>query len=362
MDVKQKTVLITPLDWGLGHATRCMPIIRHVLSRNMRVILASNSRAYDLLAREFPDLLLLRLPKYDMRYYAENMVFNFLLQTPRIFWSIYQEYRAVQKIVRDHKVDMIISDNRFGCFSRQARSIFVTHQLYPISPIGIFSRPFHGFNAWLISFFDACWIPDYEGSNNLSGILCHPPLKMPTTYLGVLSRMERRDAIFKYDALFLLSGPEPQRTRLERLLRKQIPALPGRYLMVQGKTEAYEESTLSSNCKIISFLTSDQLNAVMAASKLVVCRSGYSTLMDLVKMGKPALLIPTPGQTEQEYLAEYLDEQGIFPYQTQQAISLADGLEKAASYAGPAALPFDAGQDDLADVLDRMLRHSGVPQ
>lgn len=354
MESISKAVLICPLDWGLGHATRCIPIIRLLIKKNKRVILAANGGAYQLLQKEFPDLPIFHLPPYDVRYYSKNMLINFLLQAPRICWTIRKEYVAVQKIVGQEKLDIVISDNRFGCYSRKAKSIFISHQLYPISPISWMSKAFHIFNSLFIRSFDACWIPDYEGVNNIAGRLSHPSLAMPTVYLGILSRMHLVFKPIRYDVLFLLSGPEPQRSRLERRLLAQIPNLKGNFVLVRGKTDKYEETSPAPNLRVISFLTSDDLNAILAESAVVVCRSGYSTIMDLVKLQKPALLIPTPGQTEQIYLAEYLEEQGIFPFQHQHQLDLHSGLSDINNYAGPAQFPLKVDEERLEKIIDTL--------
>ncbi|MEN0003750.1 MAG: glycosyltransferase [Bacteroidota bacterium] len=356
MKAKPITALVTPLDWGLGHATRCIPIIDALLERNVRVIIGSSSSPLQLLQKEYPNLEFIRLPRYDIKYYTKDMTLNVLIQTPHIFRTIRREYLAVQKIVKDYQVDLIISDNRFGCSSKLAYSIFMSHQLYIITPIKWMAKPILKLNTYYIRDFDVCWVPDYGGANNLAGVLCHPALPSPSTYLGILSRMKSEQVESKYDVLFLLSGPEPQRTRLEQILLQQIPTLEGNILLVQGKTERYEEQQIAPNVKIVSYLTSEALNAVMNESKIIVCRSGYSTLMDLVKLGKPALLVPTPGQTEQEYLAKHLQAQGIFNYQAQNAIDIQKGLAEAHQYKGPSALPFGADHQLLEQAIDAVLQ------
>ena len=169
----------------------------------------------------------------------------------------------------------------------------------------------------------------------MAGALSHPPLPMPTKYIGMLSRLSVLPTeSFSYDLLFLLSGPEPQRSRLERLLLTQARGLDKKIMLVRGKTERKELWINEDGVEIANYLTSGELNRVLAKSRLIVCRPGYSSLMDLARLGKRVLLIPTPGQTEQEYLAEQLFRQGICHYQPQKELNLHEALTQEPEFEG----------------------------
>ncbi len=334
-----KRILITPLDWGLGHATRCIPIINYLLSKGMEVVLATNGRPMELLKKEFPQLTVLPLSSYDIRYYSNSIHLNLMFQFYKLFRAIILEHRQVKKIVEDYQIDAIISDNRFGCYRKGIPNIFISHQLHLIAGNYQIENLINRINHHYIRFFDECWIPDFEGEPNLAGRLSHPSPFKKTRYLGALTRIKPLKVEKKYDLAFILSGPEPQRTRLEKKIRQQAKYLPYQMVLVQGKPEKEEYQKESDHFEIFSYRTGEQLNEIIAASDLVVCRSGYSSILDLVALGKKTLLIPTPGQTEQEYLADLYEQQGISLQQRQQQLNLKEGIEKAKKYKGFGEFP-----------------------
>lgn len=325
---RKKKVLIAPLNWGLGHATRCIPIIRNLIDLDVEVILASDGRAHTLLSKEFPDLQLVELPAYNITYQRKNFVFGLMLQLPKMAYAVWREYRQVGRLVKTQHIDAIISDNRFGCFARKVPSVFITHQINLMVPnISLQTLARWGNRFWINTFFDTCWVPDLDGEPNLSGELSHGMKMKSVIYLGVLSRMKYQEVEKKYDLIAVLSGPEPQRTYLEEMVWQQCRKIPQSVLIVGGKPEI-QEHTFEQNIEYIAFMTSEELNHVMLASDVVLSRSGYSTLMDLVFLNKKAILIPTPGQTEQEYLATHFEAQGIFVRQAQDTLDINTALEK----------------------------------
>lgn len=329
-----KRILVAPLDWGLGHATRCIPIVQELLEQGAEVILASNGRAFELLKKEFPEIPIKKLPAYGIRYQSGNMFWNIGLQLPKIAKAVWQEHRTLKALIAKQQIDAVISDNRYGCFSRNVKSIFVTHQLNILVPNFILQNLVNRINRQFIRRFDECWIPDINSTDNLSGDLTKSSTTIPTKFLGLLSRMDFLDLPQKYEVAIVLSGPEPQRTQLEKRLINQARSLPYQFLVVQGKTEAYLEFKAADNVRVISFLTSKALNHALAAAGCVICRSGYSSLMDLAMMRKKGILIPTPGQTEQEYLAKRFFGKGIFFYQKQSELNLHEALEKVQQFSG----------------------------
>jgi uncharacterized protein (TIGR00661 family) len=326
-------LLITPLDWGLGHATRCIPIIQTFLKNGWEVIIAGDGLSLELLKKEFPNLTFFTLPGYDVRYYFKNMYFNILFQFPKILIAALKENFAVREIVRTHQIDLLISDNRFGCFSKQVKSIFITHQINLRVGFKPIEKMVNYLNHKIIRKFDECWIPD-DPSIRLSGQLSNPGKLTNTRFIGLLSRMEKLNMAEQWDLVVVLSGPEPQRTFFEALVLEQIKDLELKTIIVQGKTGSKIQEAIDENIKLISYATSGELNEMMSAAKLILCRSGYSSLMDLASLGKKAILVPTPGQTEQEYLAEYLFEQNIFYYQDQQDLNLEEALPQAVLFKG----------------------------
>jgi UDP-N-acetylglucosamine:LPS N-acetylglucosamine transferase len=318
-----KKILVAALDWGIGHASRCVPIIKELQEQGAEVYLAASGRAYHFFQKEFPNLPLFTLAQHNFKYYSNSMVMNMAMQWPKIVYAIWKDQQLIRQIVKEYQINGIISDNRFGCYHSKVHSVFMSHQLHlklPVLPLAnwVFNQQL---NHRFIQNFDACWVPDSNGLFSLSGNLSQPPLPIPTSYLGILSRLQPLSTDFQYEYLFLLSGPEPQRTRLEQKLLNALPYLKGKVLLVQGKTEQLEQKQ-EQRLEVRSFLTSKDLAKAIASSRRIICRSGYSTLMDLVKMNRTALLIPTPGQTEQEYLAKSLSEKGFFTMQSQKNLNL----------------------------------------
>ncbi|KAA3640716.1 MAG: glycosyltransferase [Bacteroidetes bacterium] len=326
-------LLITPLNWGLGHATRCIPIIQDYLQKGWEVNIAGDGDSLELLKKEFPTLTYFPLPGYDINYRFNNMYFNILFQMPKIVIAALKENFAVREIVRTQQIDLLISDNRFGCFSKSVKSIFITHQVNILVGFKPLQRLVNFFNHWVIKRFDECWIPDLP-PNRLGGKLSDNSALPNSRYIGLLSRMKKLNTPVVWDLVVVLSGPEPQRSKFENLVLKQLAELSLKSVVVQGKPGKKIHRSIDENTRLISYATSAELNEIMCASRMILCRSGYSSLMDLAALGKKAILVPTPGQTEQEYLANHLSEQGIFYFQQQKHFNLSEALVKGQNFSG----------------------------
>lgn len=323
-----KRILVAPLNWGLGHVTRCIPLIQTLESMGAEVILASDGIALHLLKAEFPHLKTVRLPGYRIRYFTKNMTLNILRQLPRILFAIKSEQWETERIVREHRIQGVISDNRYGCFSRQIPNVILTHQLNLKVPNPFFAWAANRLLRRALAKFQEVWAPDTQHPPTLSAALSHPASGIKNLqYIGLLSRATSDTTEKEYDVAVVLSGPEPQRSHLEQLLLEQAMLLPGKFIFIQGKTKTKTHHFVAEHIELVSYLTGNELNAVLAASDVVICRSGYSSLMDLAANGKRAILIPTPGQTEQEYLAECLAQQNHFVVQNQDSIDLEAGLQ-----------------------------------
>lgn len=329
-----KHILVAPLDWGLGHATRCIPIIKALLSHDARISLASSGRAGALLRSEFPSLAYFELPAYDIQYPSDNMYWNMGLQLPKLVRAIFAEKHCIKELAKAHSFDAIVSDNRFGCFHPRIQSVFITHQLHIEIPNPITRKIVAKVNQSLIRRYNACWIPDHPAPYNLAGKLSDPPVHSATQYLGTLSRMKTFDEAPQYDIVAVLSGPEPQRSIFEQQVLHQLKVLPQKTLVVQGKPDIPFQKTKVDQIEVVSFLGAEALNHAILASHFVICRSGYSSIMDLIELKKKALLIPTPGQTEQEYLAEQLCQKGIFLKQKQKNLDIGTAFEKRGQFSG----------------------------
>ncbi|OAV43146.1 glycosyltransferase [Lewinella sp. 4G2] len=292
--------LVCVLDWGLGHASRSLALLDHSLLAGDEVFLASSGPAAQFLRRERPDLPLFELPAYAVRYPTGNMPLNVALQFPRWWWTARREGQATRRLVREHRINRIVSDNRFGCHVAGVPSVFLTHQLHPITH----SRPVSWLYRHYLKKFGEFWVPDTR-DQQLSGELSAPTGYENVRYIGPLSRLESVAAEGdRLRTLSILSGPEPMRSRLEQALLTQLSRLPGRHHLVRG-VPGTTDPPKREGIDITSFADRTTLSKLIARADTIICRSGYSTLMDLaaVQYGGKLVLIPTPGQTEQEYLA-----------------------------------------------------------
>ncbi|NUO03042.1 MAG: glycosyl transferase family 28, partial [Saprospiraceae bacterium] len=294
-------ILVVALDWGLGHAARCIPVVRELQAQGARVWVGGSGPALALLRSEFPDLPFLELPAYDIHYHLKSIVLSIGSQGFKILKAILAEHFILRRFIRRHGMDAVISDCRFGCFTRRTTCIFITHQLHIRTPYAGLSWFINAINHWFIRRYDELWIPDMETAPGLAGALSHPPIA-GGRYIGLLSRMKRLEVPDRYDVVAVLSGPEPQRTILEKLILEQAAGVEVRMLVVRGKVQTGLNAAYPiSPVHFSDHLAAEALNAAICAAKVILARSGYSTLMDLARIGKPAILIPTPGQTEQEY-------------------------------------------------------------
>ncbi|WP_425076709.1 glycosyltransferase [Psychroserpens sp. S379A] len=310
----KKRILVAPLNWGLGHATRCIPLINALIANTFEPVIASDGIALKLLQKEFPDLETIELPSYNIAYSKKAQFFKLkiLQNSPKLIKAINAEKKVTKTIVKTHRIDGILSDNRFGVYSKHIPCVFMTHQLKVLS----------GSTTWLstkmhqniIKRFDECWVPDNLGDDSLSGELGQSDgIGIPIKYIGPLSRLKKSEHTIKYDLMVLLSGPEPQRTLLQNLLLKELETYKGSALVVKGVIDGESKVSKSNNITNYNYMTSNALEKALNESNIILSRSGYTTVMDLAKLEKKAFFIPTPGQFEQEYIAKRLDQLGYVP-------------------------------------------------
>lgn len=310
-------VLVAPLDWGLGHATRCIPIIYELLRFGFEVQIAAEGKTKKLLENEFPGLLFLPLKGYEVRYSKNKslLFFSLFIQLPKLLWRIYYEHKWLKKIVKEKDISMVISDNRLGMYNSTIPCVYITHQLKIKTGNRFTDQLVQKIHYFFINKYSACWVPDNKTENNLAGDLSHPEClpKTPVKYLGSLSRFEKNTVDKKYDYLVLISGPEPQRTIFEDLMLEELKKISGKIILIRG-LPGDDKPLIQNNDKIEihNHLSSAALNRAILQSGIVICRSGYTSIMDLIKLNQKAILIPTPGQTEQEYLAAYLMQKKMF--------------------------------------------------
>ncbi|MES2864546.1 MAG: glycosyltransferase [Bacteroidota bacterium] len=329
-----KKILVAPLNWGLGHASRCIPIIYALKENNFTPIIASDGASLELLKKEFPNDIFETLPDYNIQYSekGENFKFKIFKQLPKLFFAIRKEKKIVAEIIQKHDISGIISDNRMGIFSAKIPSVYITHQINVLS--GNTSWISSKFHQHFIKKYTECWVPDVSEGINLSGKLSHENSDLKNIkFIGPLTRFKKRNLPKKNDLLVILSGPEPQRTLLEEKLRIELSEFNGSILFVKGLVETEQKTASQNNFTFYNYMEADELEIAIQESEYVICRSGYSSIMDLAFLGAKAFLIPTPGQFEQEYLAKKLKKEGSVPSCSQHKFTL-DKLQKIDIYSG----------------------------
>jgi UDP:flavonoid glycosyltransferase YjiC (YdhE family) len=348
---KNKNILICPLEWGLGHATRMIPVAAELLRNKHNVIFASGEEHLSLIRNELPECTYLNFPGFKPNYSRHlPQYISILLKVPLLAYQIVKEHIRLNNIIRKYSIDVVISDNRFGLWNSNIKTVYITHMpLVPfpvkmrfLEPLGVF------IHRRIIRKYDLCFIPDLPGEKNLSGRLSHG-ISLPENvrFIGILSRFTSLEGVskvkqtfntppsdFKYNTV-ILSGPEPQKEilkqKLIRLFKDKEPVT----IMLEGKPGKPEESERIGNIILYNHLPAKKMISIISGSEGIISRSGYTSVMDLLSLNCRALLIPTPGQTEQEYLAEYLSEQGYFSCIAQ------DDLKQGVEFPGKGSSNFD---------------------
>ncbi len=300
---------------------------------NFYVTIAGEPPTISILKKEFPNIEYIPLKGYRIKYPKNGMFFvlKIISQIPKILRAIYNENRWLKTQLKDRRWDLIISDNRYGLYTKKTKTVFITHQLHIISGFGnipdtLLQRIVYN----KINKFNMCWIPDVQDEvYNIGGKLSHP-IEKPhhTKFIGPLSRLEIISTQANGPILILLSGPEPQRTVFENILLKQLNRIQNeKIIFVRGLPESTTKIKDEVGVQFINFIDVNSLSRIMSEASLVICRSGYSTIMDLIKLNKKALLIATPGQSEQLYLAYHLQEMHRFIARSQETVSLAEDIK-----------------------------------
>ncbi len=320
---KESTYLVCPLNWGLGHASRMIPIISQLQNKDKRVILGGDGMALELLKRTFPELNYIIIPDINIKFKSNQRIFQLFKIAFQLIRQIKKEHYLLKKIVKKHSIDIVISDNRYGLWNKKIKSIIYTHQLMVKLPssLKIMEYPIHCLIKKLLINFEECRIPDYKNtSESLSGDLAHKyTLPKNAYFIGPLSRFSVKNTINfnistkNFEIVAVLSGPEPARSTFEHKLLSSLKTTQRNTLLIRGITNSKDQKVKNAkNITIYNTIDSSHLQFYLTKAKLIICRSGYSSIMDLHTLGLKALFIPTPGQTEQEYLANYNSHNNIF--------------------------------------------------
>ncbi len=335
----QKTILLSPLDWGLGHTTRCIPLISTLLAQGCRIIVATDGKPEAILRQHFGDKLQYeRLPGYRVHYSRRHVFLSIIRQLPGIRQAIRYEQQWLKRHIGRLQPNAIISDNRYGFYHASVPSVILTHQLQLQLPAGWkAAAPLVQFALGnMLEKFSSLWVPDFaNNAASLAGELSHPlhPPAIPLSYIGHISQLPKAAIVPKdIDILAILSGPEPQRTVFEQIILAQHHGHHTKLVLVRGIPNETHKIPAAGNVEIIGFAGPEALATLVQRSRCIICRSGYSSLMDFLPLGAKCILIPTPGQTEQEYLAENLRQKQMAITTTQASFDLPTQYEQAQAY------------------------------
>jgi hypothetical protein len=296
-DISDKKILLSPLDWGMGHTTRCVSIIRQLLAQDNSLTFAGNESQTGFMRREFSEIECVHLEGYNIFLDSKRNTYRQMMnQALKINGASKSENRWLKKYCETNDVDIIISDNRYGFYHTEIPSIFITHQLKLQIPTlaGLTSNLIQS----RVNKFDCCWIPDDE--RNLSGELSNAKLEIPALRIGILNRFVKIETDEDLDILVILSGPEPSRTTFEKQCIDYLRKNEVGSAAIVGSGNDQHQYEMYSNP------STKEMENLIARSCLVLSRAGYTSIMEMVDLQQNAVLIPTSGQFEQEYLSEHI--------------------------------------------------------
>ena len=404
-------VLVAPLDWGLGHATRCVPVVREFLRAGAEVELAVVKANANFFREVFPDLRQRLAPSYNIVYpkHGYNMALWLLKNSVHLNAVMRYEHHFAEEMVKRHGYDVLFSDNRFAFYSKNALSIYMTHQRRIAFPraFAAFERIGVMWHANIMRKFDEVWVPDLEIYPGYAGSLSHSgatPGDKPMRFVGTLSRfsemgndgnalgdapapvdLEREVDLMSvsefmahsanvewdaapekrtsgnhsfemranYKVVAVVSGVEPARTQLEQQLCEALQQIPGQHMMILGKPSAEQKTWTEGNIEFHTHLATNDFAEAVKRADFVVSRGGYSTVMDMAELGAKCIFVPTPGQFEQIVLAHDLSKAGYaveIPADELSAETLAIAFEKSVK------MPKVEKQNLLHDAVENVVR------
>lgn len=328
----RRRILFTVLDWGLGHATRSIPVIRALLASGCEVVIASDSMALEFLKSEFPHLRAYKLSSYNVQYTSDRLLINAARNWRKVLSAIRREHEDIESILLKERITAIISDNRYGCYRSELPSVIITHQLKFRTGNSILDKFTETLVKQWLTPFDRIWVPD-DPERSLSGELSES-LDPRARCIGWQSTVTSSDVVPRFKVAAIISGPEPQRTNFEKEVRPQLESLDVPCVLVRG-TRGFDEPRQQGHMTVYDFMGRQDIDRLLSQTEVIVCRTGYSSLMDLKSAGKKAILVPTPAQPEQLYLGEHLKSDSYYVVQQQGSIDLRIALHELASSTSP---------------------------
>lgn len=302
-----RNILLSPLDWGLGHAARCVPLIRDFLSKGKSVTVFASPLLNHYLRSRFPQIKYIDDSTEPISYGLKGFDFFELVHVARLMKSRSKtERKLCEELCLQGQFDLVVSDNRYGFYSDNVKSVLVTHQLLPVPPrlLKIGMPLLQRFLNKTFLRFAEVWVPDLAKPPGLAGVLSHPKTVLSNVkYIGLLSRFSGKKCTSETrkagSILVITSGPAEHRLQMADLFSAELSDR-GHRILIAG----IRFQTTHSDVSCYESPSDEELFCLMAESEIIVTHSGYSSVMDLFTIGRSAVLIPTYGQTEQEYLAE----------------------------------------------------------
>ena len=326
-------VLFGVFDWGLGHATRSTPLIEELCRKN-EVHIVSTGRALSLLKNHFKD----KCKYYDVSSvyfsYPKSGFFatKFTFSIPKMVSDLRRARRKTKEIINKNKYDVVVSDCRYDVYDKKENSFLINHQLSFKAPAFQFVTT--NFLSKSMEKYCSVIVPDFPGRKLSGDLSFNQMFKGDVRYIGGLSRVEKNDCNEDVDFFISISGPEPQRSIFEKKVLEQIGFLSGNVVVAGGTPELLNKKSFK-DVKYFSYLSLEEQENVMNRSKFVISRPGYSTVMELVELGKKnVLFVPTPGQTEQEYLADFYEKKGLFHHVHQSKMNFKEDIDECGSFGG----------------------------
>lgn len=328
---ESQNILICPLEWGLGHAGRMIPLAARLREMKYTVNIGAGDELLSFFRKELPGLRYIRFPGFNPKYSALLPPYiSVFLKIPALVVNIFLEHFRLNRLITDNSIDIVISDNRFGLWNRRIKTVYITHMLRIPFPRPLRFLEFIGIilHKAIISKYSLCFIPDLPDELNISGRLSHD-LKLPANirYIGLLSRFtgicpsSQKKPVNNLHITVILSGPEPQRSLLKKKLEILLQTSEYPVVILGCRPDKSSEPVRSGNVIYYDHLPATEMKNVIIGSRGIIARSGYTTIMELISLGCNALLVPTPGQTEQEYLARHLARKGWFFYSSQKLLN-----------------------------------------
>ncbi len=313
------------MNWGIGHATRSLPIVNELISNEFNVVICSDGEPLAWLKNELSGVIFEELPSYQISY-TSSVIPWYFASLPSLAKSIRAENRFLEVLVEKYSADFVISDNRLGFYSRRVPSYYITHQLSILVPR--FSKIASRLHAYFINKYSEVWIPDSPHLKLAGELTENKKVKIKHRYIGTLSRYSEFSKVENKYVLAILTGPIEVRIDLLELLKSQAIE---RLIIVGAPEDRVDEEN-----QIFGIISKSDLEVWLKKAEIIISRCGYSTLMDLLQLKIPALLLPTPGQYEQEYLASLHQNSRYWVIQNEKEFNFSKALEKLKNeYAAP---------------------------